>query len=247
MNFSNKIVVITGASGGIGHEMTARFLKEGAIVCAADLNDDALKDLSKSLDDPKNLFLLKADISKEDSCQEIANKVKDKYGAVDILINNAGWFPFQDFEEITYDDWQKVLKINLDGNFLMTKAFLPLLKVNGTSRIINIASGSFLNPPDNQAHYVAAKAGVIGFTRALAMSLGKYNITVNAITPGLTATKSLLEKVAAEMVDKIAEKGALKRRQKAEDLIGAVVFLASDDAAFISGQTLNVDGGRNFI
>jgi NAD(P)-dependent dehydrogenase (short-subunit alcohol dehydrogenase family) len=99
------------------------------------------------------------------------------------LINNAGWFPFTGFEDITYAEWRKVMAINLDGSFLMVKALLPLLKLSNQGRIINLSSGSYLNPPPNQAHYVSAKAGVIGFTRALAVSLGKNNITVNAITP----------------------------------------------------------------
>jgi NAD(P)-dependent dehydrogenase (short-subunit alcohol dehydrogenase family) len=247
MAFKNKIVIITGAAGGIGRALTTRFLNEGANVCAVDISTEVLDKLSADFKNIPELFTVVADISSEESTKSLHDKVKEKWGAADVVINNAGWFPFTDFEDISFEEWQKVIGINLNGNFLMTKALLPLLKESKAGRIVNISSGSFLNPPPNQTHYVSAKAGVIGFTRALAVSLGKYNITVNAITPGLTATPSLVKSVPAEMIDKLAANGAIKRRQTAEDLVGAIVFLASDDAAFVTGQTINVDGGWSFI
>lgn len=241
--FHDKVVVITGAAGGIGRELTARFLEEGAKVCAVDISEEKLD----AFDAHKNLFTAVTDISKEKSILALSDNLNQKWSRADILINNAGWFPFTDFEDIDYAEWRNVVSINLDGTFLMIKALLPLLKKSNAGRIINLASGSFFNPPPNQAHYVAAKAGVIGLTRASAMSLGEYDITVNAVTPGLTSTPSLKEKVPAEMIDQIAEHGALKRRQKAGDLVGTISFLASEDASFVTGQTINVDGGRSFI
>lgn len=247
MNFTDKVVVVTGAAGGIGSAIARRFLAEGARVCASDVSDKVLGQLVQDLGTPAKLLTVAADISSEESCQQLAAQVKDKWGAADIVINNAGWFPFQEFEEITYEDWRKVTAINLDGTFLMSKAFLPLLKNSPAGRIINISSGSVLSPPPNQAHYVAAKAGVVGFTRALAMSVGQYNITVNAILPGVVATAAALKSFPPGLIDQIAAQGALKRREEAEDLVGSVVFLASDDAAFFTGQSLSVDGGRHFI
>ena len=247
MNLKNKIVVITGAAGGIGRALTTRFLKEGANVCAVDISEELINKLSTDLGSPKELFGVVADISSEESTKNLHTQIQQKWGALDIVINNAGWFPLTDFEDITFADWKKVIGINLDGNFLMTQALLPLLKESNAGRIINISSGSFFNPPPNQTHYVAAKAGVIGFTRALAVSLGKFNITVNAITPGLTSTPAVVSQFPSGMIDKLAEQGALKRRQTADDLVGAIVFLASEDAAFVTGQTINVDGGRSFI
>ncbi|MBC7866795.1 MAG: SDR family oxidoreductase [Gloeobacteraceae cyanobacterium ES-bin-316] len=247
MSFKNKIVIITGAAGGIGRALTTRFLKEGAKVCAVDMSTEVLDKLVADFKESQDLFTVVADISSEESTKQLQDKVKEKWGAADVVINNAGWFPFTEFEDISFEEWQKVISINLTGNFLMTKALLPLLKQSAAGRIINISSGSIFNPPPNQTHYVSAKAGVIGFTRALAVSLGKFNITVNAITPGLTATPSLVKSVPAEMIDKLAASGAIKRRQTAEDLVGAIIFLASDDAAFVTGQTINVDGGRSFI
>ena len=243
----NKVVVITGAAGGIGAALTKRFLSEGAKVCATDISSEALQKLSEDLNHPPHFLPVKADISNEESCNHLYEEVSKKWDIVDVLINNAGWFPFIRFEELSYADWRKIIGINLDGAFLVTKSILPLLKRSTAGRIINTASGSFFDPPPGQSHYVAAKAGVIGLTRALAVELGEYNITVNAITPGLTATPIVLKSFPPELIDKLAQQGALKRRQQPEDLVGAIAFLASDDASFITGQTINVDGGRSFL
>lgn len=247
MKFINKTAVITGAAGGIGTAITRRFLDEGARVVAVDISTEALEKLASKMGNPENLLLAKTDISNEESTQQLYQQIKDKWNSVDIIINNAGWFPFLEFEKITYADWRKVMSINLDGGFLVIKSLLPLLKQSTAGRIINTASGSFFDPPVGQAHYVAAKAGIIGLTRALAVELGDYNITVNAIAPGLTATPIVLQSFPGELIDKLAEHGAIKRRQTADDLVGITIFLASEDASFITGQTISVDGGRSFI
>lgn len=247
MKFIDKVAVITGAAGGIGTEITRRFLEEGAKVVAVDISIEALENLSAQFGTSENLLTVKTDISSEESTRQLYEQVKDKWNAVDIVVNNAGWFPFLEFDKMSYADWRKVMSINLDGGFLIIKSLLPLLKLSGAGRIINTASGSFFDPPSGQTHYVAAKAGIIGLTRALAVELGDFNITVNAITPGLTATPIVVASFPGELIDKLAEHGALKRRQTPQDLVGVTAFLASDDASFITGQTINVDGGRSFI
>lgn len=247
MKFINKTVIITGAAGGIGTAITQRFLNEGAKVVAVDLSEEALEVLSSKMGNPKKLLLVKTDISSEESTQQLYQRVKEKWNSADILINNAGWFPFLEFDKMTFSDWRKVMSINLDGGFLVIKNLLPLLKKSTTGRIINTASGSFFDPPVGQSHYVAAKAGIIGLTRALAVELGDYNITVNAIAPGLTATPIVLQSFPPELIDKLAHQGAIKRRQIPADLVGITAFLASEDASFITGQTISVDGGRSFI
>lgn len=247
MKFINKTVIITGAAGGIGTAITQRFLDEGANVVAVDLSTEALEKLAAKMGNPERLLLVKTDVSSEESTKQLYQRVKEKWNAVDIIINNAGWFPFLEFEKMTFDDWRKVMSINLDGGFLVIKSLWPLLKESKAGRIINTASGSFFDPPAGQSHYVAAKAGIIGLTRALAVELGDYNITVNAIAPGLTATPIVLKSFPAELIDKLAQHGAIKRRQTPDDLVGITAFLASDDASFITGQTINVDGGRSFI
>jgi NAD(P)-dependent dehydrogenase (short-subunit alcohol dehydrogenase family) len=243
----NRIAIITGAAGGMGTVFTKRFLSEGAKVCASDTIEEGLEKLRADLGSPPELITVKADISKAGDAAAIFQKVNGEWGAADILINNAGWFPFTDFEKVSYDEWKKVISINLDGPFLVTRALLPLIKKSKAGRIVNIGSGSVFSGTPNQAHYVAAKAGLIGLTRSMANALGEYNITVNIITPGLTVTPNLVKAASPELIASIEKNGALKRKQQAADLVGGVIFLASDDAAFITGQTLNIDGGRTFI
>ncbi|MEI1377346.1 SDR family NAD(P)-dependent oxidoreductase [Nostoc sp. UHCC 0926] len=247
MRFSNKFVVVTGAAGGIGSAITRRFLSEGAKVCAVDNRTEALNQLVVDLGSPDGLLAIEADVSSESNCKNLSDQVQQTWGAVDILVNNAGKFPVTPFEEISYAEWREICAINLDGPFLMTRSLLPLIKVSKAGRIINTSSGSIFAGTPDQCHYVAAKAGVIGFTRSLANALGQHNITVNAITPGITDTPPVIALFPAAVLDKQAEARAIKRRETADDLVGTVLFLASDDAAFITGQTINVDGGNNFV
>lgn len=161
MKFINKTAIITGAAGGIGTAITQRFLDEGAKVVAVDLSTEALEKLSSKMGNPENLLLVKTDISSEESTQQLYKQVKDKWNSADIIINNPGWFPFLEFEKMTYADWKKVMSINLDGGFLVIKSLWPLLKKSRAGRIINTASGRFFDPPVGQSHYVAAKAGIL--------------------------------------------------------------------------------------
>lgn len=186
--FTGKFVVITGAAGGIGQAVTRRFLNEGAKVCAVDKNTDALEKLPSELDMPEGLSIFAADISSEKDSLDLAEKIKQDWGKLDILINNAGWFPVTPFEEMTYEEWRKVIEVNLDGPYLMTRALLPLIKKSESGRIIIVSSGSIFGGVPDQCHYVAAKSGLIGFSRSLAKLVGEDGITVNIITPGLTVT-----------------------------------------------------------
>ncbi|MEH1845218.1 MAG: SDR family NAD(P)-dependent oxidoreductase [Nostoc sp.] len=247
MRFLNKFVVVTGAAGGIGSAITHRFLSEGAKVCAVDNRTEALNQLVLDLGSADALLAIEADVSSESSCKTLSVQVQQTWGAVDILVNNAGKFPVTPFEDISYTEWREVCAINLDGPFLVTRSLLPLLKVSKAGRIINTSSGSIFAGTPDQCHYVAAKAGVIGFTRSLANALGQHNITVNAITPGITDTPPVIALFPAGVLDKQAEARAIKRRETADDLVGTVLFLASDNAAFITDQTINVDGGNNFV
>ena len=247
MRFSNKFVLVTGAAGGIGSAVTRRFLSEGASVCAVDNRPDALDRLALELGSPAALLTVEADVSSEESCASLSKRVEQEWGALDVVVNNAGWFPITPFEELSYEEWRRVCAVNLDGPFLVTRAVLPLIKESKAGRVINISSGSIFAGTPDQCPYVSAKAGVIGFTRSLAKALGGHNITVNAITPGLTDTPPILKMFPADTLDKQAENRAIKRREVAEDLVGSVMFLASDDAAFVTGQTIQVDGGNHFV
>jgi NAD(P)-dependent dehydrogenase (short-subunit alcohol dehydrogenase family) len=194
---------------------------------------------------------VKCDVSSEQSVAAMAKEVLAKFSHVDIVINCAGIFPQKDFPEMTFADWRKVLSINLDGTFLVTAAFVPSMRARKWGRIVNMASSTLGSVVTGFAHYTASKGGIVGFTRALATDLAPDGITANAIAPGLTRTPGTVVraprpgfKTMEEEYAAVAQMQAIKRPEVPQDLVGAVSFLTSDDAAFMTGQTLNVDGGR---
>jgi 3-oxoacyl-[acyl-carrier protein] reductase len=242
---NGRVAVITGAAGGIGAALVQRFLVEGAIVLAVDISEERLEALRATFRDVPELITAASSVSDDGDCRRLAGFAKERLGHVDILINNAGYFPTCSFEDMTYSDWKTVIGINLDGVFLMTHAFLPLLKTKGWGRIINVGSSSVFRGVPMQTHYVAAKAGVVGFSRSLALALGKDGITVNVVAPGLTSTEAVVEEMGRAVIENRRLQRAIPREQRAEDLVGVVAFLASNDSDFITGQIINVDGGNN--
>jgi NAD(P)-dependent dehydrogenase (short-subunit alcohol dehydrogenase family) len=242
-----RVVLITGAAGGMGALFAKRFLAHGDTVIATDTSDEALTKLANGAADGGKLLTLAADISDEVSCAKLAVFALAKAGRVDVLVNCAGFFPNKAFTEMSLTDWNKVIGINLTGVFLMVKAILPLMIGRGWGRIINIGSGSMFEGVDTQVHYVAAKAGVLGLSRSLARVVGKDGITVNLVTPGLTMTPAVAKAMPPEMVQAQVKARAIQRDETGEDLVGTVFFLASPGADFMSGQTLNVDGGKHML
>ncbi len=240
---TDRVVVVTGAAGGMGSRVVERFLANGDTVIAADINKDGLTKLDK---DPK-LTTIVADVSKEADCQAVADMARDRGGRVDVLVNVAGWFPVQPFEGVTADDVRKVIDVNLTGPFLMIRAIWPLMKSRGWGRIVNIGSASAFEGVADQVPYVSAKAGLFGMTRSLARAMGGAGVTVNVVTPGLTSTPAVKTSMPEAMIKTSVEARALRREEQPEDLIGAIFFLASPDADFISGQTVNVDGGKHML
>lgn len=242
MQFTGKTAVVTGAAGGIGREIVKRFVAEGARVLAVDLDGEAASSLAASLaGESKSVLPLAADVSLEEGGARIRQAVEARLGHADILVNNAGIYPPRPFDKMTYAEWRQVMAVNLDSAFLVTQSVLPLMRAG--SRIVNVSSGTIWLGYRGVVHYAASKAGLIGFTRALAAELGDAGIAVNAVTPGLTATARALETFSAESFALRRAQRAIKRDQKAEDVVGAVLFLSSADAEFMTGQTVNVDGG----
>jgi NAD(P)-dependent dehydrogenase (short-subunit alcohol dehydrogenase family) len=243
-----KTAVVSGAASGIGQASAVRLAEEGARIVIAD-RDKAQETVRLIEGAGGHAIAVECDVSEPASVTALKAKVENNGGRCDILVNNAGIYPMQTFDEITFDDWRRVLSVNLDSMFLMTKAFASGMRQQGWGRIVNIASDTVSLLVPNLIHYITSKAGVIGFTRSLATEFGQHGVTANAIAPGLTRTPgTLAQKIPGGMsnealFDHMADTQSIKRGETVSDLVGAVSFLASDDAAFITGQTLYVNGG----
>ena len=246
----DKIAVISGGANGIGQAFAQRLAQDGADIVIADTasGSGTVKMVEQA---GRRALDCTCDVSSEEAVKALAGDVAKLFGRCDILINCAGIFPNQPFDQMTFADWRRVLAINLDSVFLMSAAFVPGMKQRGWGRIVNMASSTLGSVVSGFVHYMASKAGIVGITRALASELGPFGITVNAISPGLTRSPGTLARVPragmASMEDEYAHAAAMqaiKRPEVPADLVGTVSFLTSDDAAFMTGQTLNVDGGR---
>jgi NAD(P)-dependent dehydrogenase (short-subunit alcohol dehydrogenase family) len=246
----DKVAVITGGANGIGQAFAKRLAEDGAHVAIADIApaDQTVKLVQQA---GREALACTCDVSSPDAVAAMAKEVERRFGRCDILINCAGIFPQQDFDTMTYADWRRILSTNLDSVFLASSAFVPGMKRRGWGRIVNMASSTLGSVVTGFVHYVSSKGGIVGFTRALASELGPHGITVNAISPGLTRTPGTLARAPraglASMDDEFASVAtfqAIRRPEVPEDLVGAMSFLTGDDAAFMTGQTLNVDGGR---
>lgn len=243
--WQGRVVVITGATGGMSSVLVDRFLDNSDTVVAADLDRDALEAVRVKLDAGTQLVIAEADVAEEADCGKLAAVARDAAGRVDVLVNCAGHFPIRPFADMSADEWRHVVDINLTGAFLITRAMLPLMNGRGWGRVVYIGSASVFEGVPGQAHYVTAKAGIIGLLRSLAREFGDLGITVNVVTPVLTLTPPVRDRFPAEMLETARSTRALKRDEQAGDVVGAVFFLASPDADFITGQGINVDGGNH--
>lgn len=248
MRLKEKVVLVTGGGVGLGKAYTLGLAREGARVVVADIQaDKARKVAEEILRKGGEAIAVRVDISSKEEIRRMVEIAWRRYGRIDVLVNNAGLYTAlrkKSFMEITPEEWDRVMAVNLRGMFLCSQAVYPLMKRQGKGKIINISSGTVFIGIPYFAHYVASKAGVIGLTRALARELGKDNIAVNVIAPGLTLSGPQQKHVISEeLLEKHRRGRCFPRDQYPRDLLGAVIFLASNESDFITGQTLNVDGG----
>jgi NAD(P)-dependent dehydrogenase (short-subunit alcohol dehydrogenase family) len=248
-DLQGKVVIVTGAAGGLGRAFALAFAGAGAAVAAADLNTAGATETVSLIEKAGGRAIaVGVDVADETSTQEMVRQTVEALGGVDILVNNAGLYAGltrKPFYELDPDVWDNVMAVNLKGPWLCARAVFPHMRSHG-GKIINISSATVFSGSPLWAHYVASKGGLIALTRVMAREAGEFNITVNAIAPGFTLTEASLGLMEnAEQYG--VSRGALKRPAHAQDIVGAALFLASPASEFITGQTLIVDGGREFL
>ena len=240
-----KVAVVTGGANGIGQAVSERLAFEGAGIVIADVAD-ASATVARVEAAGGKATAVRCDLTGGEAVAEFGRKVASDHGGCDILIHNAGIYPATLFEDMSFEEWRKVLTLNLDSIFHLVKAFLPGMKAKGWGRIVSMSSTTFHSGIGYNSHYTASKGGLIGFSRSLASEVGQYGITVNTVAPGLTKTGTTESGPHAGWFDMLAQQQAIKRTETPADLVGPIAFLSSDDAAFITGQTIVVDGGWRF-
>ncbi|GHG55160.1 dehydrogenase [Sinomonas cellulolyticus] len=246
---SPRLALITGAAGGLGRALALGFASRGYKLAVADVNAAGAEETAQILrSQGTEAIALKVDVTDVASTEAMAAEAAEFGGGrIDVVVNNAAIYATvtrSPLEEIDPAEWDLVMGVNLKGPWLVTRAASPYLGDGG--RVINLSSATIYSGSEQWAHYVASKGGVVALTRVMAKELGKRGITVNAIAPGFTLTEAsygLMENAATYGVDR----GSIKRASQPEDIVGAALFLASPDSSYMTGQTLVVDGGRQFI
>lgn len=246
LQLEGKVVIVTGAAEGLGRRYAVAFSREGAKVVVCDIKDcmETVKEIEAI---GGEVLALSTDVTNEKSTVEMAKQTVKRFGRIDVLVNNAGFYrgmKSKFFDQITLDEWNKMMATHPIGTFLCCKAVFPHMKEQKAGKIVNVSSGIVFNAFPGADAYAAAKGATFIFTRVLARELGQYNINVNAVAPGLVMTEA-----SAEMMNETAAEGfrkvlALQRLQQPESPVGTVLFLASPLSDDIAGQTINVDCGH---
>ncbi|HYZ63046.1 MAG TPA: SDR family oxidoreductase [Acetobacteraceae bacterium] len=242
MELQGRVALVTGAGQGIGRVFAHAFAAAGAIPIVADRNVPKARAVAEAIGGEA----IEVDVGDPGSVQAMADSVEARHGRIDILVNNAAIFStltMKNFDQIPLDEWDQVLRVNLTGPFLCARAVLPAMRRAQWGRIVNIGSGAVTLGRPGYVHYIASKAALVGMGRSMARELGPDGITVNAILPGATFTEIERKTVTPDFVQRIVAQQCVHRPQVPEDLVGALLFLCSPGAAFVTGQALTVDGG----
>lgn len=244
--FDGKVVIVTGAGRGMGKECALSFVSEGALVAFVDLNKDVLDLIISNLaDEDRTARSYACDVSDSGAVRRTVDEIIEDFGTIDILVNNAGVLSTTTpLEDIPEDEWDMILNVNLKGVFLFSKAVLPIMRKKGGGRIINISSSAGRSTSElGGAHYTVSKAGVLGLTRHTAREYGKYGVNVNSICPGLVETPMIREMASDEKLNFWQSQIPLGRFAEPAEEADLVLFLASDQASYITGATIDFNGG----
>lgn len=244
MRLQDKVTIITGAAHGLGKAYATRFSEEGAKVVVADIDADGGAQVASQIGG----WSRTTDTADWASVQGLVKETAERFGRVDALLNNAAVYERANvwrgpLEDLPLDEWDRLMAVNLRGVFLCCKAVIPIMKAQGSGKIINVASGTFFQGSGDMPHYTASKGGVIALTRVLARQLGPWKINVNCFTPGSTMSEEEITDDVRERRLRTAGNRAFNRIETPEDVIGTALFLASPDSDFMTGQTLVVEGG----
>jgi len=242
MRLKDKVALITGAGRGIGREAALLFAREGAKVAVCDVIDEGQQVADEIIRQGGEALFVKADVTDREQVRRMVATVRERFGRIDILINNAGVLRDAQLHKLSEEDWDLVIDVNLKGVFNVTQAVAPIMIEQGRGKIINVASVVALYGNFGQTNYVAAKAGVIGLTKVWARELGRKGINVNAVAPGVIQTE-MIAKVPEKILEMLRERTPLGRLGTPRDVANAYLFLASDEADYINGAVLSVDGG----
>jgi NAD(P)-dependent dehydrogenase (short-subunit alcohol dehydrogenase family) len=241
ISVKDKVVIVTGGAGEMGSVIARRLVAEGAKVVIADIADGSA--LAAELSQQGDAIYVKTDVTSEASTQAMAQAALAAYGRIDAIVNNAGLFTAKSWDDLTLADWKERFAVNVDGTYLATRAVVPAMTEQGGGKVINIGSDTVWMGTPGFAHYVASKGAVLGFTRAIANELGPRGITSVYVTPTLLDTPGTRAGFAQGHFDFVLSHTPIGRFEKPEDVTGLIVFLVSDDAAFVNGAAINIGGG----
>ncbi|MEM2077699.1 MAG: SDR family NAD(P)-dependent oxidoreductase [Thermosphaera sp.] len=244
MSHEGKVAIVTGAAMGIGREIAVKLSREGAYTVLFDLSEKVFETAKELKAQGLRAMAVRGDVSNKHDVEKAVNMVVGELGRIDILVNNAGIYPFKPFLEMTEDEWDKVMNVNVKGVFYFTRTVAPIMVRNNYGRIVNVSSiaGTVVGFP-GLTHYCASKAAILGFTRALALELARFNITVNAVAPGPVETPGTLKGLTGEVLESFKRSIPVGRLGIPADIAEAVAFLTTERAGFITGQLIIVDGG----